>query len=633
MRRLAFLSAPLALILPACAATESTAPHTQTSPVHARRVVLVSLDGFAAQRHLENLAHGVYTDPDGVAAFGSGYVVDRAIPVNPTLTSVSHTSIGSGAFPTVTGIVSNTFHRPGAPVVQGISGFDAPSGAEPLWEAFRRQGKRVGVLTFPGCDDTTPRRRADFGMIYVNNPVARSRTLDLDAARFTAVPLPSGWTNYSPARRVTFTVDLTGPGLPASASFTLTALDSTDDGKVDYDTLVVDDDGDASNATHARVRSGEWFPLTFRVPHPDGGTRTVGAWCLVKGLAPDLSHVSIYRGGFYSNEAYPRAFREELEQGAGFWPGAPDERAAARRDAGEEGLSSDDLLAQVRRFSGFFNACARTTISRERFDLLMLYQPIPDEVEHVFLLTDIRQKAYSEARAAAAREIVTETFRIADRAVGELARALDLSRDALIVVSDHGMAAVWEDVHLNQLLQHAGLAAGEKVEGRWRVASSSKMVAYANGGCAHLYVNLKGREPDGVVDPDAKDEVIRAAAVALAQAQVEGQDVVEAMFRHGELAQVGLESQNAGDLVVFMRPGIAATSAIAAPGSSWHSPSETCGQHGYLDTHPEVAAVWLARGAGVPKRHVREESLTEVASFVAALAGVQPPSQARPWRP
>jgi predicted AlkP superfamily phosphohydrolase/phosphomutase len=158
-------------------------------------------------------------------------------------------------------------------------------------------------------------------------------------------------------------------------------------------------------------------------------------------------------------------------------------------------------------------------------------------------------------------------------------------------------------------------------------------VAYANGGCAHLYVNLKGREPDGVVDPDAKDEVIRAAAVALAQAQVEGQDVVEAMFRHGELAQVGLESPNAGDLVVFMRPGIAATSAIAAPGSSWHSPSEICGQHGYLDTHPEVAAIWLARGAGVPKRHIREESLTEVASFVATLAGVQPPSQAQPWRP
>jgi predicted AlkP superfamily phosphohydrolase/phosphomutase len=603
------------------------------APQRPQRIVLLSLDGFGAERHRENLAHGVYSDPDGVAAFAGGYVVERAIPVNPTLTAVSHTSIGSGAFPAVTGIVSNTFHRPGAPIVQSISGFDAPSGAEPLWEAFGRQGKRVGVLTFPGCDDTVPSRTADFGMVYVNTPFARSRELELIAERFAPAALPPGWTSFSPARGATFTVDLTGPGVPATVGFTLTALDSTDDGRVDYDTLVVDDDADPANGTLARVRAGEWFPLRFRVPHRDGGTRVVGAWCLLQTLPADLSSVRIYRGGFYSTEAYPREFREELDKRAGFWPGAPDDRAEARHEAGEEGITPADLLAQVRRLSDFFNACARTAISSERFDLLMLYQPIPDEVEHVFLLTDVRQRAYSAARAASAREMVTESFRVGDRAVGELARSLDLSRDALIVVSDHGMAPVWEDVYLNQLLQHAGLAAGEKIENRWRVEPSSKMVAYANGGCAHLYVNLKGRDRDGVVEPDAKDAVVRAAAVALAQAQVDGEDVVEAMFRHGELAQTGLESPIAGDLVVFLRPGFAATSAIGAPGTSWHGPSEICGQHGYLNSHPEVAAVWLARGAGVPQRRVREESLTEVASFVATLAGLQPPLQARPWRP
>ena len=631
MRRLALLSIPVPLLL-ACVATESTAPRAQAASAHARRVVLVSLDGFAAERHLENLARGVYTDPDGVAAFGSGYVVEHAIAVNPTLTAVSHTSIGSGAFPSVTGIVSNFFHRSGAPVTEGISGFDAPSGAEPLWEAFRRQGKRVGVLTFPGCDETTPRRSADFGMTYVNNPFARPRTVDLDAERFSSATLPPGQTSYSPVRRATFTVDLGGPELPPTVSFALTALDSTDDGKIDYDVLLAGGADEASGAP-VRVRPGEWFPLSFRAPHPDGGQRTVGGWCLLQALAPDLSRVTVYRGGFYATEAYPRAFREQLEKDAGFWPGAPDERAVQRHENGQEGIAPGDMLAQVRRFSGFFNACARTTIAKESFDLLMLYQPIPDEVEHMDLLTDVRQKAYSEARAAAARETVTETFRICDRAVGELARELDLERDALVVVSDHGMEAVWEDVHLNQLLQHAGLATAEKVDNRWRVAPSSKMVAYANGGCAHLYVNLKGRDPGGVVEPAAKDDVIRAAAVALAQAQVEGQDVVEAMYRHGELAQVGLESPNSGDLVVFMRPGIASTSAIGAPGSSWHSPSEICGQHGYLNTHSTIAAVWLARGAGVPQRRVREESLTEVASFVSAVAGVRPPAQARAWHP
>jgi predicted AlkP superfamily phosphohydrolase/phosphomutase len=593
--------------------------------------VLLSLDGFAAERHAENLRNGIYTDPDGVAAFGSGYVVERAIPVNPTLTAVSHTSIASGAFPTVTGIVSNTFHRPGTPILQAVSGFDAPSGAEPLWEAFHRQGKRVGVLAFPGCDGTTASRTADFGMVYVSTPSARPRVLDLDGARFTPVKLPSGWASYSPARRAEVTVDLTGPGLPQSVSFTLTALDSTDDGTIDYDTLVVDDDADLSNGTLARVRVGEWFPLLLHAPHPDGGTRTVGAWCLLQGLAADLSHVTIYRGGFYSTEAYPREFREGLEQTAGFWPGPPDERAVARQETGEGGITAANMQVQVRRFSEFFNACAKTAIKSEQFDLLMLYQPIPDEIEHAFLLTDPRHRGYSPARASVAREIVTEAFRAGDRAVGELSRALDFTHDALVVVSDHGMAPVWEDIHVNQLLMHAGLASAEKVENRWRVAPASKIVAYTSGGCAHLYVNLKGREPGGVVETADKDAVVQAAATALAQAQVEGENVVEAMFRRGELSQVGLESPDAGDLVVFLRLGLATAAGVAAPDASWHVPAEICGQHGYLNSHREVAAIWLAHGAGVPRRHVGEESLTEVASFVAALAGVQPPRQAREW--
>ncbi len=634
MRTPALLAGPLLLVVLGCAATESARPGPTAQPVErARRVVVLSLDGFAAGRHRENLANRVYTDPDGVAAFERGYVVERAIPVNPTLTAVSHTSIATGAFPTVTGVVSNVFHAPGTPIASSVSGFDAPIGAEPLWEAFRRQGKRVGVLTFPGCDGTVPARTADFGMTYVNAPAAGARVLDLDGTRFTATALPSGWSSYSQPRRATFEVELAGAGLPRSATFTLTALDTTDDGTVDYDTLVVDDDADLANGTLARVRAGEWFPLTLRAPHPDGGVRTVGAWCLVQALAGDLSRVTIYRGGFYSVEAYPRAFREAIERDAGFWPGPPDERSVGRHEHGQPGIAPADMMTQVRRLSGFFNACARSAIAHEPFDLLMLYQPIPDEVEHAFLLTDRRQRSYTPAATAAAHELVTDTFRVCDVAVGELARALDLARDALVVVSDHGMAAVWEEVYLNQLLQHAGLAAAESVEGRWRLAPSSKIAAYASGGCAHLYLNLKGREPNGVVAPEEKDAVLQAAAVALAKAQVDGANVVEAMYRRDELAEVGLASPNSGDLVVFMTPGIAASSRIAAPGSPWHAPAEICGQHGFLATHPELAAVWLARGAGVPRRRVPEASLTEVAAFVAALAGVEPPRRAHAWTP
>src|SRR5664280_1198408 len=149
------LLAPVAIVALACAGADTARPATPPAPP-ARRVVLLSLDGFGAARHLDNLRQGVYTDPDGVAAFTGGYVVESAIPVNPTLTAPSHASIATGAFPAVTGIVANVFKLPGAPIGQDASGFAAPWGAEPIWQAFRRQGKHVGVLEFPGCDGTAP---------------------------------------------------------------------------------------------------------------------------------------------------------------------------------------------------------------------------------------------------------------------------------------------------------------------------------------------------------------------------------------------------------------------------------------------------------------------------------------------
>ncbi len=630
MRPSTALLAATAIAALACAGADTARPATDLAPAPpARRVVLLSLDGFAAGRHLENLRQGVYTDPDGMTAFSHGFVVERAIPVNPTLTAPSHTSIATGAFPATTGIVANVFRLPGTPVGQEASGFHAPWGAEPLWQSLGRQGKRVGVLGFPGCDGTAPSRTADFGTTYVNTPFAQARMLTLAASRFTTVTLPRGWFSDSPARQASFSVGLAGKDLPSTVTFTLTALDTSDDRTVDYDTLVVDDDGDLGNGTLARVHAGEWFPLRLHAPHPDGGSRTVGGWCLLQALPANLEGVTVYRGGFYATEAYPREFREALEATAGFWPGPPDEGALDRREAGHEGLTIPEVLVQMRRFSEYFTACSKTAIARERFDLLLLYQPIVDDIEHRFLLLDPRQRGYSPARAATARAAVTAAFRAGDRAVGDLARALDLARDALVVVSDHGMAPVWESVRLNQLLQQAGLAAAEKVEGRWRVAPSSRMVADAGGGCAHLYVNLKGREPGGVVEPADMAGVVQAAAVALARAQVDGSNVVERIIPREGLAAVGLDSPASGDLVVFLCPGFCADPGIAAPGAPWHAPAESNGRHGYLDTHPEMAAIWLARGAGVPHRRVAEASLTEVAAFVSRLAGVEPPLQAR----
>jgi predicted AlkP superfamily phosphohydrolase/phosphomutase len=624
---------PVVVLALACRASGPAAPAPPSPALRAsaQRVVLLSLDGFSAVRHRRLLAQGFYHDAAGLAAFeSSGYVVEHAIPVDPTLTAASHASIASGAPPAVTGIVSNRFHVLGTGITQAASGFDAPSGAETLWQSFRRQGKRVAVLAFPGSDARGGERSADVGTTYVNEPFAPAQAVTLDAAAFTPATHTAGGgaASFAPRRSARLAVKFAAvSGLPP-LEFVLTALDTRDDGVTAYDSLLVDDDDDPGNGVIATARVGEWFPLRFRTAHPDGGQRLVGAWCLLQSLAADLSSVRIYRGGFNATEAYPREFREMLDGTASFWPGSPDDRALERGISGEGGLQLSEYLDQVRRFAAYFSACARATVAHERFDLLMAYQPIVDEVQHALTITDRRQRFYSEGMVVTAGRAVDQAYLIADGAVADLASALDLSRDALVVVSDHGIAPIWETVHVNEALRRAGLAEQAERSGRPVAADVSQIVAVSSGGCAHLYVNLAGREPGGVVPPDRLDDVVRKAAQALALLEVDGEPVVEAAYTRAELAALGLDAANAGDLVVFLKPGYNATGNI---GGETHERASYVGQHGFRSTHPEMHAIWLARGAAVPRARRAQEPLTEVAAFVASLGGVQPPRQARPW--
>jgi predicted AlkP superfamily phosphohydrolase/phosphomutase len=612
---------------PAAPAATGAEPHAAT----AARVVLLSVDGLAAVRHRRLVAEHAYRHDGGLAAFeSSGYVVEHAVPVDPTLTAVSHVSIATGAAPGVTDVVNNRFHVLGSGITSSVSGFDAPVRAEALWGSFMRQGKRVGALGYPGCDNKAEARRADFGITYAGDPAAPAQAMSLDASSFSPAENVGGAPpSFSPPRVAHLAVKFSEGSQIGPTEFFLTAIDSTDDGAVNYDTLVADDDGNPANGTLGTAHVGEWFPLRLSVTFRDGEARLFGAWCLVQAIAPDLSTVRIYRGAFNTTEAYPSSFRDLLNTEVGFWPGPPDDRALERGLSGiEGGLTLAEYLAQLRRFSEYFSACARVAIAHERFDLLLAYQPIVDEAQHALTITDPRQRFYSPGMVETAGKAVDEAYLAADEAVADLARSLDLSRDALVVVSDHGIAPLWENVHLNEVLRRVGLAESDERRARPTVAASSQIVAVASGGCANLYVNEIVREPTGVVPADRVDEVARQAAQALATIEVDGEPVVEAMYTRPELAAHGLDGRDAGDLVVFLRPGYAATGQI---GGALYERAPYVGQHGYLATHPEMHAVWLARGAGVPHRRVATASLLEVAAFVSRLAGVDAPRQARPW--
>src|SRR5690606_40087833 len=80
------------------------------------------------------------------------------------------------------------------------------------------------------------------------------------------------------------------------------------------------------------------------------------------------------------------------------------------------------------------------------------------------------------------------------RATDEAACALwnEMPDAHIIVASDHGFHSTWMAINANLVLETLGLYDPAD-------PASSPAVAYGAGGMAQVYINLAGRNPDGVV--------------------------------------------------------------------------------------------------------------------------------------
>ena len=127
-------------------------------------------------------------------------------------------------------------------------------------------------------------------------------------------------------------------------------------------------------------------------------------------------------GAFNAVPGYPEDYRRRLEAAVGGWPGPPDYafvRAPRKVDYGahdEQALRLADYLTKV----------ILDTIRNERFDLLIGYQPLVDEVEH----------AFEPGPYGGSREAVVAAFRTADRSVAAILGVLS-PRDSFLFFSDH----------------------------------------------------------------------------------------------------------------------------------------------------------------------------------------------------
>ncbi|MGQ9455034.1 MAG: alkaline phosphatase family protein [Armatimonadota bacterium] len=181
-------------------------------------------------------------------------------------------------------------------------------------------------------------------------------------------------------------------------------------------------------------------------------------------------------------------------------------------------------------------------------------------------------------------QIHIRLMQIADEMVGKVIGNLHEDTD-LIVVSDHGLMASRRSVWVNRLLaKHGYISYHRDSEGKV-VIDWSRTRAFVSG-FLMLNVNLKGRDPEGIVEPGRDYEQLKEELIELLRGWVDpetGLHVMTDVFDPSkDGAFYGLGSELDGDIRYFTRPGYGLHRSLDVDGdelvtgvvSYWH------GDHG-----------------------------------------------------
>jgi predicted AlkP superfamily phosphohydrolase/phosphomutase len=306
------------------------------------------------------------------------------------------------------------------------------------------------------------------------------------------------------------------------------------------------------------LREGEWsdwVPVRFEI-------------------IPRLKHVSgICR--FYLKQAYPNlklyvtpinvdpldpaipitapaGFAHELgaQLGRFYTQGFPHDVKALRHGI----LNDGEYLQQSGIAMGEARRMYEWALHRFSRGLLFYYFSTSDRTQHMFWRTmDSDHPAYDPGLARKYGPVIEDCYRASDELVGQALEAAD--RDTtVIVLSDHGFAPYHRSFNLNSWLAEAGYLAGV---GPWEPGADIFSHADWYGTLAYglgfnaLYLNLRGREPHGVVSPDERAALARQLAQELVRVRdpQTGERVIEDVHVAEDVYSKD-QAERAPDLVV-----------------------------------------------------------------------------------
>ena len=250
------------------------------------------------------------------------------------------------------------------------------------------------------------------------------------------------------------------------------------------------------------------------------------------------------------------------------------------------------------------------------WDLLFVETHAADYANHSFLTRADEISGADAETLERCREGLVQTYASIDRMIGRL---LELADDDTVVtlISDHGgTPSQFRAIDIEQVLEETGFLVYREDADKGRQIDWTRTLA-APVGLVHLFLNLKGREPEGIIDPEDYEETRLDLIAALQSYRDETTDrhpfALAVTREDAEL--LNLWGELVGDVVYALRPEFDGAHGKQLPSARLG----IGGQH----------STFVMAGAGVRQGVAlqRQVRVVDVAPTLCYLLGVPLPEQ------
>jgi len=612
-----------------------------------RKAIVLGMDGMQLPLVRRFSKEGVMPNLAWMMKQGS---CGQLLPSIPAYTPTNWAAISTGASPGTTGLAGWYVRKYGDPWEKGLSAFDSRAiSAETIMEAADRQGLKVLAIFYPNTWPPKLKRGYVVSPFYSGKGVlpisiAGPAVYSTDVLDKNAVTIklcdPSSWADVPDGQYLASEIVVAPEQVPLVADY-----DADEKVALDIEkrrsleplrlyllvrmespfTLSVCRDKDVKSEI-TRSHLGEWSSWCYV---DLGEVRASMRFKLLK-VDPPTGLVRIVRSQVYPTRgfAHPEELCAEIVEEVGPFIERPSTGAGIDAET-----CFEDFLYQ-----GLWMARVASHLKKTRgWDLYIHHYHILDSISHGFLAqSDPSWPFYDEERAKVSLDVLRRSYEIVDQVVGEF-RKLQDEDTYLVVISDHGNAPNSWICNTVDYLREKGLicfkpdgAGGETID--WK-RSKTYMIPQRQ---LEIFVNLKGRDFAGCVDPSDYEKVQEEVVDALYdwKEPTTGKRPIALALKKRDAAVLGFwGDEECGDVVFVYNSGFGRGRPEGGPiapaygGGANHGPQMPTTQTGFSSN---LASLFIV-GPSIKRGYSRDEKrfgpwrIIDFAPTLSYLLGIEPP--------